>query len=195
MGRWRRSTRPRSRRVARRARRGWSVSPVRTTAIAAEDRPVEHHPVMPEPVGQDPEDRREDQLGEVERRARRGRRSSRRPASPPMLGELGEVDAEHRPGEAGAEAQRERAGQHGPQRTIHAPRSVAAPARGSDPARIMPATTRRPASGGGATREPRRDLHRFRVGPRPGRRRGSRDPHRPADRQLRRRRRSGPGST
>ena len=43
------------------------VRPVRTTAIAAEDRAVQHHPVMTEPVGQDPEDRREDELGQVER--------------------------------------------------------------------------------------------------------------------------------
>ena len=33
----------------------------------AEDRSVEHHPVMAEPVGQDPEDGREDELGDVER--------------------------------------------------------------------------------------------------------------------------------
>ncbi len=36
-----------------------------------------------------------------------------------MLGEVGEVGRQHRPGEAGAEAQREGAGQHGPQRAIH----------------------------------------------------------------------------
>ena len=35
---------------------------------AAEDRAVEHDPVVPEPVRQDPEDRRQDQLGQVEDR-------------------------------------------------------------------------------------------------------------------------------
>ncbi len=33
-----------------------------------EDRPVEHHPMVAEPVGQDPEERGEDQLGQEERR-------------------------------------------------------------------------------------------------------------------------------
>src|SRR3989304_10004700 len=35
------------------------------------------------------------------------------------VGEIGQVEREHRPGEAGAEAQRERAEQHGPEGAIH----------------------------------------------------------------------------
>ena len=85
-----------------------------------ECRPEQHHPVVPDAVGQDPEGRGEDQLRDIEHRVeeREGRRGDRLAA---MLGKLGEVDREHRTRKAGAETERECAGQHGPQRTIHAP--------------------------------------------------------------------------
>ncbi len=69
-------------------------------------------------VGQDAEDRRQHELGEVEQGTEHAQ-DDRADFRATMFGEGREVDAEHRPGETGAEAQRESAGQHGPQRSIH----------------------------------------------------------------------------
>ena len=60
-------------------------------------------------------------------------------AAPAMLGEVRQVDLVHGPGQAGAEAQGEGAGQDGPQRTIHPAKRSGSIGR-LDPARIMPAT-------------------------------------------------------
>ncbi len=84
----------------------------------AEDWTVEHQPPMAKAVGQDSEDRRQDQLGHVEHRGKD-------PDHPgvdrgtAMVGQVGEVQAEHGPGQAGAEAQGEGPGQDGAQRSFH----------------------------------------------------------------------------
>ncbi len=83
-----------------------------------EDRSVEHHPVMALAVGQDPEDRRQHEFREVEQGTEHAQ-DDRGDGRAAVFGEGRQVDAQHRPGETGAEAQRESAGQHGPQRSIH----------------------------------------------------------------------------
>jgi hypothetical protein len=83
-----------------------------------EHRAEQHHSVVAEPVGQDTEHRRQEQLGQEERRREEPQRR-RRDRLAAMLGQLGEIDAQHRAREAGGEAQRERAGHDGPQGAIH----------------------------------------------------------------------------
>ena len=84
----------------------------------AEDRAVEHDPVVPEPIRQDPEDRRQDQLGQVEggREEPDDRGVHDRAA---VVWQVGQVEAQHRPGQAGAEPQGEGAGEYRDQRTSH----------------------------------------------------------------------------
>ena len=78
---------PRTGRGSSCQRRSGSPRPPRTTGR-------QHHPVVAEAVGQDAEDRRQDELGEVERRARgQAERSIGSTSGPPCSGQLGEVDA------------------------------------------------------------------------------------------------------
>ena len=143
-----------------------------------EDRPEEHHPVMAEPVGQDAEERRQAPARPGRTMAcEQGRRSTPSTSLAAVLGQLGQVEPEHRAGQAGAEAEREGAGQDGAQRAFHrgilAARGVRGRPSAAGPApyhaRNVPVARRR------APLEPRRDLHRFRVRPGPGPGRGRRD--------------------
>ena len=65
---------PSSQRVAPRMRR-LPVERREDDRDGPEDGAPEHDPVVAEPVGQDAEDRRQDELGEVERRREHARRS------------------------------------------------------------------------------------------------------------------------
>ena len=84
-----------------------------------EDWAVEHHLVVADPIRQRPEHGRQDELCQIERR-REDPDNERVDRLTAMLGERREVDGQHRSREAGAEAQRERAADDGPQGTIHA---------------------------------------------------------------------------
>ena len=52
----------------------------------AERRSEQHDPVVAEPVGQQPEERRQDQLGEVERRVQQRRSTVAATTGPPCSG-------------------------------------------------------------------------------------------------------------
>ena len=84
----------------------------------AEDRAVEHDPVVADPVRQDPEQRGQDELGQVEQRGVQPDHGAV-DLGTAVLVEVGEVERQHRTREPGAEPERERAEQHGPQGSIH----------------------------------------------------------------------------
>ena len=75
--------------------------------------------MVADPVGQGAEEGRQDELGQVERR-REDPDDERVDRLAAMLRQRREVDGQHRSREAGAEAERERAADDGPQGTIHA---------------------------------------------------------------------------
>ncbi len=117
-GRSRRSTRPRA--VGSHPGSDmFVVRPGEDHGDRAEDRAEQHHPVVAEPVRQHAEERRQDELREIER-VEWSRASvvgcDHRTA---VLGQLCQVDAEHRPREAGRETEGEGAGHHGPHRSVH----------------------------------------------------------------------------
>jgi hypothetical protein len=74
--------------------------------------------VVPDPVRQHPEERRQDELREIEGRREQPDDQAVDPLAA-VLRELRQVDRQHRAREARAEAERERAAHHGPQRAIH----------------------------------------------------------------------------
>ena len=164
------------------------MSPVRITATPRRPGPNSITRWWPSRSDRTPKIGDSDELGEVERRREEADGRARRPRGPPCSGQLREVDGQHRSREAGAEAERERAADDGPQGTIHRARSVAArPARRrrARGVRCGPVSSRRGSVRRRAPWPASRSSPIRRRTSTPREAAGGRDPHRPADRDLR----------
>ena len=146
--------------------------------------PQLHDPVIPEAIGQRPEERGQDQLG-GEERGREDGHGDRRDGLPAVLRQVREVVDEHRARQARAEAERERPDDDGPdgachsvQGTRHRHRSAALECRAMESVRPL-APTPLARGGSGAVVAPASPGHGGRPRRSPGRRkrrgRGDRD--------------------